>query len=189
MEQSKRCPACNKQMPSGMAFCPWDGQALAPASSSKTRDPLLDTQVGDYVIQEVIGAGGMGVVYRAIQPLIGKKVAIKVLKAEFSGAQELVQRLLVEARAVNAIQHRGIIDIFGFGELPDGRPYVVMELLHGKPLDVFIWERKQVPVNEAVMILDEILAALGAAHRAGIVHRDLKPGNVFLQEQEDGGLV
>ncbi len=154
--------------------------------SAKRTDPLIEKQVSEYIVKELIGSGGMGVVYRAVQPLIGKQVAIKVLKTEFAGAQELVQRLLVEARAVNAIQHRGIIDIFGFGQLPDGRPYVVMELLHGKPLDVFIRERKKIPVDEAVMILDEMLAALGAAHRVGIVHRDLKPGNVFLRQTDDG---
>uniref|UniRef100_UPI0035A136A6 serine/threonine-protein kinase n=1 Tax=Hyalangium versicolor TaxID=2861190 RepID=UPI0035A136A6 len=124
----------------------------------------------------------MGIVYRAVQPLIGKQVAIKVLKAEFAEAGDLVKRLLVEAQVVNAIRHRGVIDIFGFGQLPDGRPYVVMELLQGVSLDVFIRQRGRVKANEAARILDEMLAALGAAHRGGVIHRDLKPGNVFLEE-------
>jgi serine/threonine protein kinase len=149
-------------------------------------DPLIGTQVSEYVIQEQIGTGGMGVVYRAVQPLIGKQVAIKVLRAESAGTAELVQRLLIEARAVNAIQHRGIIDIFGFGALPDGRPYVVMELLQGVSLDAFIRKHKPVSATETAAILDEMLAALGAAHRAGVIHRDLKPGNVFLCERSDG---
>ncbi|WP_225412637.1 protein kinase domain-containing protein [Stigmatella hybrida] len=154
---------------------------------AQREDPLLDTQVSEYVIQERIGAGGMGIVYRAIQPLIGKQVAIKVLKAEFAEARELVQRLLVEARVVNAIQHRGIIDIFGFGQLTDGRPYMVMELLQGVSLERFIRSKGRVGFEEALRILDEMLDALGAAHAQGVVHRDLKPGNVFLVDGAGGG--
>jgi eukaryotic-like serine/threonine-protein kinase len=149
-------------------------------------DPLLGAHISEYVIQERIGAGGMGIVYRAVQPLIGKQVAIKVLKAGLGDARELVPRLLVEARVVNAIQHRGVIDIFGFGELPDGRPYVVMELLQGLSLSAFIRKRKRLSPEETVVILDEMLAALGAAHRGGVIHRDLKPGNVFLVDDPEG---
>lgn len=126
-------------------------------------DPLLGSHISEYVIQERIGAGGMGIVYRAIQPLIGKEVAIKVLREGLGDAQELVPRLLVEARGVNAIRHRGVIDIFGFGELPDGRPYVVMELLQGVSLSAWLRKRKRLSAEETVVILDEMLAALGAA--------------------------
>ncbi len=149
-------------------------------------DPLLGSPISEYVIQERIGAGGMGIVYRAVQPLIGKQVAIKVLREGLGDAKELVPRLLVEARVVNAIKHRGVIDIFGFGELPDGRPYVVMELLQGSSLSAFIRKRKRVSPQEVAVILDEMLSALGAAHREGVVHRDLKPGNVFLVENPEG---
>ncbi|HVG59554.1 MAG TPA: serine/threonine-protein kinase [Hyalangium sp.] len=158
-----------------------DKSALASHS-----DPLLGSHISEYVIQERIGAGGMGIVYRAVQPLIGKQVAIKVLKAGLGDARELVPRLLVEARVVNAIQHRGVIDIFGFGELPDGRPYVVMELLQGVSLSAFIRKRKRLSPEETVVILDEMLAALSAAHRGDVIHRDLKPGNVFLVDNPEG---
>jgi serine/threonine-protein kinase len=158
-----------------------DKSTLIPHS-----DPLLGSHISEYVIQERIGAGGMGIVYRAVQPLIGKQVAIKVLKAGLGDAHELVPRLLVEARVVNAIRHRGVIDIFGFGELPDGRPYVVMELLQGVSLSAYLRRRKRLSAEESVVILDEMLAALGAAHRGGVVHRDLKPGNVFLVENPEG---
>lgn len=182
-----KCPACSKQLSSGMVFCPWDGHALEPSSPPEQGgDPLLETQVSEYIIKERIGAGGMGIVYRAVQPLIGKQVAIKVLKAELAEAEELVKRLLVEARVVNAIQHRGVIDIFGFGQLFDGRPYVVMELLHGVSMDAYLRKRVRLGAIEAAKILDEMLAALGAAHRGGVIHRDLKPGNVFLKEEAEG---
>ncbi|RKH01675.1 serine/threonine protein kinase, partial [Corallococcus sp. CA053C] len=144
-------------------------------------DPLLGMQLGEFVIEERIGSGGMGVVYRAVHPLIGKQAAIKVLRLELVSPQ-LVQRLLVEARAVNAIRHPGIIDIFGFGSLPDGRPYVIMELLQGRPLSDFVRAKSRMDVESAVWVLDQMLAALGAAHRASVVHRDLKPANIFVVE-------
>jgi serine/threonine protein kinase len=187
MEQPRKCPSCGKQMPGGVAFCPWDGHALEPGvASAPLADPLLELQVSEYVIKEHIGAGGMGIVYRAVQPLIGKQVAIKVMKEEFAASAELVERLLVEARVVNSIRHKGIIDIFGFGQLPDGRPYMVMELLQGMSLDRFVRRKRKLGTDEAVEILEQMLSALGAAHRAGVIHRDLKPGNVFLVEEPDG---
>jgi|SRR5215217_334826 len=158
-------------------------EAAPPAPSI---DTLLGAQVGEFIVEERIGSGGMGVVYRATHPLIGKQVAIKVLRAEFVSQQQ-VERLLIEARAVNAIRHPGIIDIFGFGTLPDGRPYIIMELLRGDSLSAFIRRHGRLDVDTTVWILDQMMGALGAAHRTGIVHRDLKPGNVFLAEPLDGG--
>ncbi|RKG98204.1 serine/threonine-protein kinase [Corallococcus carmarthensis] len=155
---------------------------LAPTATKA--DPLLGAQLGEFVIQERIGAGGMGVVYRAEHPIIGKQAAIKVLRAELMSAEQ-AQRLLVEARSVNAIRHPGILDIFNFGALPDGRPYVVMELLQGQSLAAVLSARGRLDVGTAVWMLDQILSPLGAAHRAGVVHRDLKPANVFMVERPD----
>ncbi|WP_257454661.1 serine/threonine-protein kinase [Archangium lipolyticum] len=150
-------------------------------------DPLLGTQLGEYIIQEQIGIGGMGIVYRGEQPLIGKKVAIKVLRPDVGDQSMYVERLLVEARAVNAIRHRGIIDIFSFGKMPDGRQYFVMEYLEGSPLDTWLDLRGPLSVHEAIRLSDEILDALTAAHEAGVIHRDLKPNNIFLARQPGGG--
>ncbi|MBZ4373942.1 serine/threonine-protein kinase [Corallococcus sp. AS-1-6] len=152
-----------------------------PSRVSTPPDPLLGTQLGEFVIQERIGAGGMGVVYRAVHPLIGKQVAIKVMRIEMVSQQQ-VQRLLVEARAVNAVRHPGIIDIFGFGTLPDERPYVIMELLQGRSLSDFVRSKRPMDLESVVWVMDQMLSALGAAHRAGVVHRDLKPPNVFIVE-------
>ncbi|NNC05040.1 protein kinase [Corallococcus exiguus] len=152
-----------------------------PSRANAPPDPLLGTQLGEFVIQERIGAGGMGVVYRAEHPLIGKQAAIKIMRMELVSPQH-VQRLLVEARAVNAIRHPGIIDIFGFGTLPDERPYVIMELLRGRPLSDFVRENRRMELESVIWVMDQMLAALGAAHRAGVVHRDLKPANVFIVE-------
>ncbi|RYZ41672.1 MAG: serine/threonine protein kinase [Myxococcaceae bacterium] len=147
-------------------------------------DPLVSTQMGEFVIEERIGAGGMGVVYRAVHPLIGKQAAVKVLRAELMSAEQ-EQRLLVEARAVNAIRHPGILDIFNFGRLADGRPYIVMELLRGQSLSELMHAKGRLDVGTTVWMLDQMASALGAAHRAGVVHRDLKPANVFVVEVPD----
>jgi serine/threonine-protein kinase len=159
----------------------------APPAPVLLTDPLIGMQIGEYVIQEQIGIGGMGIVYRGEQPLIRKQVAIKVLRPEVGDQSLYVERLLAEARAVNAIRHRGIIDIFSFGKMPDGRQYFVMEYLEGTPLDTWMASRGLLPVQDAIRLADELLDALSAAHKAGVVHRDLKPNNIYLVRQPGGG--
>ena len=94
---------------------------------------LIGLKLGEYDVTGALGSGGMGIVYRGVQSQIGKLVAIKVLKPEIAVGTDSVQALLAEARAVKSIHHPGIVDIFSFGTTPDGRPYVVMELLEGSP--------------------------------------------------------
>ena len=142
--------------------------------------------VGEYVIESKLGEGGFGAVYRATHPVIGKTAAVKVLHRSFSSNAEIVGRFISEARAVNQIRHRSIVDIFAFGKLPDGRQYYVMELLEGLPLDKFLEQFGRVPLNVALPILRAVAKALDAAHAHGIVHRDLKPENVFLVTHDDG---
>ncbi len=149
-------------------------------------EALPGPQLGDYTIIRRIGQGGMGIVYEGVQPVIGKRVAIKVLKPHVAGDPVHVRRLLAEAQVVNAIGHRGIIDIFGFGELEDGRHYVVMEYLVGTSLDALIRGGKPLPPSMVVFILDEVLSALSAAHAKGVIHRDLKPSNIFLVSEASG---
>lgn len=136
------------------------------------------TIVGDYRIDQTIGTGGMGAVYQATQPLIGKKVAIKVLHRALCENTDSVQRFIQEARAVNTIGHPNIVDVFGFGTTDDGRAFLVMELLVGETLSER--RKRDLPLDEACAVLIEIAHALEAAHAHGIVHRDLKPDNVFL---------
>ncbi|MGB8294626.1 MAG: protein kinase, partial [Polyangia bacterium] len=108
------------------------GNFSAPATASGVDQPLQPgTKIGEYLIERELGRGGMGAVYAARHPIIGKRVAIKVLDASFSRDGGLVQRFLDEARAVNKIGHPNIIDVFSFGQLPDGRQYFVMEFLEG----------------------------------------------------------
>ncbi|HZO12801.1 MAG TPA: serine/threonine-protein kinase [Polyangiaceae bacterium] len=150
------------------------------------RDLAPDDRVGEYVIQEKLGEGGFGAVYRAVHPVIGKTAAVKVLAREFSSHAETVSRFVSEARAVNTIRHKNIIDIFNFGTLEDGRHYFVMELLDGMSLDAFIAKNAPIDPPLCVEILRGVSKALDAAHAKGIAHRDLKPENIFLSFDDEG---
>ncbi len=145
-------------------------------------------KVGEYVIAGKLGAGGFGTVFRASHPVIGKLVAIKVLNRQFSVQREMVSRFVAEARAVNQINHRNIIDIFGFGQLDDGRHYYVMELLDGATLGDHLERVGRMRLPEALPILRAVGRALDAAHAKGIAHRDLKPENIFLANDPDAGV-
>jgi tRNA A-37 threonylcarbamoyl transferase component Bud32 len=144
--------------------------------------------VGEYEIQAQIGEGAMGTVYSAIHPLIGKTVAIKVLKPELCANQVTIDRFVQEAQAVNQIGHPNIVDVYSLGELPDGRAYTVMEWLRGEDLKVRL-SRGPITVPDTCDILDGIARALDAAHAKDIVHRDLKPDNVFLHQIESGPMM
>ncbi|HEY3354076.1 MAG TPA: serine/threonine-protein kinase [Polyangia bacterium] len=150
---------------------------------------LVGSMVGEYQVTGLIGEGGMGTVYSGIQPLIGKKVAIKVLKAELSRDPEVMERFLAEARAVNRIGHPNIVDVFSFGAFPDGAQYFVMEHLQGKSLSGYLEEVKPLPYPQAASICAQVFDALEAAHAHNIVHRDLKPDNIFLCDRPGGGFM
>jgi serine/threonine-protein kinase len=143
------------------------------------------TQVGEYVIDSIIGRGGMGAVYSAHQPLIGKRVAIKTLIDTVHGDPSVVRRFMDEARAVNKIGHPNIIDIFSFGRLPDDRLYFVMELLCGATLHERL-AASPLTASESERYLAQICGALGAAHAEHIVHRDLKPENIWITTPKHG---
>ena len=127
----------------------------------------------------------MGSVYSAVQPVIGKRVAIKVLAPHIASNPELVRRFVDEARAVNKIGHPNIIDIFSFGWLPDQRHYFAMEFLDGQSLADRM-KRGPFQPDEARRLLRQICQALEAAHRQGIVHRDLKPDNIWIVQPQHG---
>jgi eukaryotic-like serine/threonine-protein kinase len=162
--------------------------ATIPATTSVDLDLENGQRVGEYEVDGKLGLGAFGSVFRAVHPLIGKVVAIKVLARKFSVDPEMVSRFIAEARAVNQIRHRHIIDIFSFGQLADGRHYYVMEYLDGEPLDAVIDRRGRLELADALPILRGIGRALDAAHAKGIAHRDLKAENVFLGKNPDGGV-
>jgi tRNA A-37 threonylcarbamoyl transferase component Bud32 len=136
--------------------------------------------IGNYRILSKIGTGGMGAVYLAEHPLIGKKVALKVIHRELAGNREVVQRFFQEARAVNTIGNEHIVEIHDFGVTPEGDHFYIMEYLDGRTLASILSKEKVIDVRRALHIGAQIAKALGAAHAAGVIHRDLKPDNVML---------
>jgi len=150
-------------------------------TSTFTGDQLgPGTELGGYVIEGELGRGGMGHVYSATHPLIGKRAAIKVLRPELSKDPAAIERFVLEARAVNQVGHPNIVDIYDFGVLGDGRRYYVMDLLAGEPLRARLKRTGPLHVSECASVIDETASALAAAHDKGIIHRDLKPDNVFM---------
>jgi serine/threonine protein kinase len=147
-------------------------------------DSRSGTTVGKYKLHEIVGRGGMGVVYRAEHIYIGKEVAVKILHEGFGGREESIKRFLREARAASLINHPNIVDVTDFGKSNDGTVFFVMELLHGTPLDALLRRERRLDLMRAITIVNQMAGALGAAHAKGIVHRDLKPENVMLIRRE-----
>ena len=125
------CARCGRDHPPGP--CP-DENGVAPPIVPLSFDLLAGAKVGEYQVTGLLGQGGMGVVYSGIHPLLGRKVAIKVLSQHMAARSEATARFLQEARAASTLHHQNIVDVFAFGELADGRYYQVMELLEGESL-------------------------------------------------------
>lgn len=138
-----------------------------------------------YKIEEKIGAGGMGIVYRAFEPALNRRVAIKVLRAKIFDeetpevAEEYRRRFMQEARAAAALSHPGATTIFRIGE-EDGVPYIAMEWLDGETLEKILVDKGPLQPTEVARLGVELLETLDAAHRAGVVHRDIKPANLMI---------
>jgi serine/threonine-protein kinase len=137
--------------------------------------------IGRYQIVEELGKGAMAVVYKAYDPNIDRTLAIKVLRLERCIDSEYRVRFLREAKAAGNLSHPNIVTIYDVGEV-DNRPYIVMELLEGKPLDHIMKEGKQFSVTETLNIAIQLASALDYAHQYGIVHRDIKPSNIVFSE-------
>lgn len=148
-------------------------------------DPLLGVVVeGRYKIESVIGQGSAGTVYKAVQELIGREVAIKVLHDYLVSDQEFIKRFTQEAKASSRLSHPNIITIYDFGTIPQGnRPYIAMDLLKGTPLSDLLNERNHLTVEETIPLFKQVCGALAEAHRQGVVHRDVKPENICLVER------
>jgi serine/threonine protein kinase len=150
------------------------------------QDPLIgSTLAGCYQIQSLLGAGGMGVVYKARHGLMDRIVAIKMLQAQLVSDQLSVARFHQESKAASRINHPNVITIYDFGISPQGLPYIVMDYLAGEPLSDVIRELGQIGVDRTLKITIQTCDALAHAHKQGVVHRDLKPGNIVLTTYND----
>jgi serine/threonine-protein kinase len=139
----------------------------------------LPSKIGKYEVLEILGQGGMGTVYKAIDPLIGRLVAIKVIVADCIDNPELLKRFYREAKAVGNLQHPNIVIVYDLGE-ENKNPYLVMEYLDGEPLNTIIAGRRELPLVQKLAIIAKVCDALFYAHQRDIVHRDVKPANVML---------
>lgn len=143
------------------------------------------TLSGRYRLQRLIATGGMGQVWEGLDTRLGRQVAIKVLKAEFSSDPEFVDRFRGEARTVAMLNHPGIASVYDYGETEleagEGRTaYLVMELVNGEPLNSVIKRTGRLSLRHALDMLEQTGRALQVAHTAGLVHRDVKPGNILI---------
>jgi serine/threonine-protein kinase len=140
--------------------------------------------LGTYRLTELLGKGGMGYVYRAEHVKLGREVALKLLRADYARRRDAVLRFFQEAKTVNRVRHRNIVDVTDFVELDDGTTFIIMELLSGTSLGK--WARGSVDLPRALAVLVQICDGLGAAHAVGVIHRDLKPDNVIVVPTSDG---
>jgi eukaryotic-like serine/threonine-protein kinase len=154
-----------------------------------TVDPLVGREVGGYVIEKALGEGGMGLVYQARHPFLGRRFAVKVLRPELAADQQLSSNFVREAQTLSGLKHPHIIDIVGFGPLDGQRQYMIMEFLEGRTLEAELEEHGALPVHRVLSLAEEILDALEAAHSIDVIHRDLKPSNVFLAKVSGGNTM
>ncbi|MGH9929450.1 MAG: protein kinase domain-containing protein, partial [Pyrinomonadaceae bacterium] len=178
------CPTCGRHYSTDLELCPEDQsplQADATVIAAPPVDPLVGhTLDGKYRLEERLGIGGMGTVYRARHLLIDRPVAVKVLNRLFVEDEAARTRFRREARAAGRLQHPNAVTVTDFGESQDGYVYLVMELLEGRTLRDVLAKEAPLDVARSVALMLQISAAVAAAHEAGIIHRDLKPANIFI---------
>jgi len=175
------CPTCQTSFDGTLRVCPVDGTALGGP------DPLIGRVLGDrYRVLGLIAEGGMGTVYRAEHVVLGRRLAVKVLRPEFSTDEDLVRRFQREAVAASKLGQENIVDVTDFGRTREGNLYFVMEQLEGRSLAAVLHAEGPLPFDRTALILAQLCRALAAAHGHGIVHRDLKPDNLVLLRRDDG---
>ena len=140
--------------------------------------PNLPAHISRYEIKHRIGRGGMGDLYLALDPNTNRLVALKLLNATLDSA-ELRERFAREARALAALNHTNIVNIYDTGEFEDS-PFIVMEYVRGETLAELIKRRAPLSVAQRVKLIEELCAGLAQAHEAGIIHRDIKPANLMV---------
>ena len=177
------CPTCKSVFRGRFLRCPRDGAELAPAEV----DPLVGaTLVDRYAIEELLGEGGMGRVYRARHVRMSRRFAVKVLFGELSGDPKVVARFSREAEAASRLQDPHVVGVVDFGETPEGLLYLAMDFADGPSLGALIDSVGPLPSARARDIAEQIAEGLDHAHKRNLVHRDLKPDNIVIERTETG---
>jgi eukaryotic-like serine/threonine-protein kinase len=174
----QECPECGRCAAPDVAICPNDGATMQPVRSVPH---IIERK---YRIDQVVGRGGMGAVYRARDERLDRDVAIKVVRAELLHDPGARSRFRREAQIVARLQHPGIVSVFDYGTLPDGGAFLVMELVRGDDLRRVLRRDGPMPASRVLPLVAAMCAAVQAAHRDGVLHRDLKPENILLVEGE-----
>jgi eukaryotic-like serine/threonine-protein kinase len=183
MNEKRHCVNCQQEfdLPNG-SVCPNDGGMLVPIA----KDPLVGTLLDNrYEILEVLGGGGMGLVYKARHNLMKRIVAIKMLHKQFVGTGDALKRFQQEAQASSCLSLPNILTVYDFGLTPDGQPYMVMDYLDGYSLSDLLAKEGHLPVERSINIFVQACTALAHAHEKGVLHRDLKPSNIMLVNFEN----
>lgn len=173
-----KCKRCNAVIPSGEVACDTCG-TVVPQDEGELLPPGT-VLAGKYQIQEQIGVGGMGRVYRAIQTPLGNEVCVKTLHNRATNEPQFATRFMREAKTTSQLRHPNIVTVFDFGTHTDGSMYLVMELIKGQSLAKLISRKKYLPPERIVGILGQLCDGLTVAHEKGVIHRDLKPANIML---------
>src|SRR5215472_1103235 len=177
----KTCPQCKMRYPNEASYCFVDGTDLIPM-----QDPRIGTTIaGRYLIEGVIGEGGMATVYKATEKFTERPCAVKIMNIAFAREAVVRERFRREAKSAQKLAHPNIIEIFDQGDTDDGTSYLVMELLEGETLSTLL-VRGPLSCERALPIMVQIARALARAHDFEVVHRDLKPDNIFLCTRSDG---
>jgi eukaryotic-like serine/threonine-protein kinase len=177
------CPTCERTFSADR--CPDDGTQLV--SLETPQDPLIGREVdGRFTIQDRLGAGGMGTVYRAVQHSVGRPVAVKIVNPTLVSDPQVIKRFLREAKLTSRLSHPNAVAVLDFGQTRDGLFYLVMELLAGRTLRELFEREGRFDVARLARVGGQICDALDGAHRLEIVHRDLKPSNIMVLDGAPG---
>ena len=182
---SKICPVCERVYEDEHVFCASDGTALQGFGMGV--DDLIGSVVDDrYVIESVLGAGGMGRVYLGHHVHLPRKVAIKVLQSKLTNDPAAIARFNREAASTSRIENLHVARVFDFGRMGSGATYLAMEYIPGRTLTELLDQEGALTPMRVVELIGQVADGLGAAHRLDIVHRDLKPDNILIMEDDDG---
>ncbi len=176
-----QCPSCGADAGEISKFCPACGTTMVRAAEGD--DYIGKIVAKKYRVEQMIGEGGMGKVFKATQTTLDKLVVLKVLRHNLLSDERTVQRFQREAKAASRLNHPNSIAILDFGTAEDGALYIAMEFVAGKDLHQILSKEWPLPEARVVRIVSQVLSALSDAHGAGVIHRDLKPENIMVEQR------